>query len=59
MEEHGHVVLIVGGIEAGDVDQAVAQAVAEVAGVQGGLPVVLQVDRLALCILVGDPLVGG
>ena len=50
VEEHGHVVGVVGGIEPGDVDEAAAQAVSKVAGEQGRLPRVIEEDLLALLV---------
>lgn len=55
MEQHGHIVLVVGRIEASDVDGTAAQAIAEVLGVKGGFAVVLEVDGLAVRTGVCDP----
>ena len=56
MEEDSHVVLVVGGIEASDIDgTACAAAIAKVGGVQRGSAIVCQVYRLPSRVYIGDP----
>ena len=46
VEQHGHVVGIVSGIETRDVDQGVAQTISKVLGIQRRFPIVGQVDDI-------------
>ena len=60
MEQHRHVILVVGSIEARNVDQGAAQAVAKVLCVQRRLPVIRQVYCLpsAVCSLYPEIICG-
>ena len=58
MEEHGHIVPVVGGIEASDIDGTISQAVSEIAGVQRRPAVICQVDGAAVGVLICDILGG-
>ena len=55
MEKHGHVVPVIRRIEARDIDQAAAQTVSKVAGVQSRPPIVCEVDRLIVRSRVCNP----
>ena len=50
MEEHRHIVLVVGSIEASDIDRGAAKAITEVLCVQGGFSIVGDQVRISLRI---------
>ena len=55
MEQHCHVVPVVRGIKASDIDGAPAQAVSEVTRVERWLPIVCEIHRLAVRVCVCQP----
>ena len=52
VESDSHVILVVGGIESGDVDNGAAQAISKVLSVQCGLPIISQIDSRAISLRV-------
>lgn len=50
MEEDGHVVAVVRGIESSNIDQGVSLTVPEVVRIESRLPAVIQIYRVALCV---------
>ena len=60
MEQYRHVILVVGSVEARDVDQGAAQAIPEVLSIQRWLPIITQVYGLpgVICSLYPEIVVG-
>lgn len=60
MEQHRHIILVVRSIEARNVDQGAAQAIAKVLSIQRRLPVITQVYCLpvGICSLYPEIVVG-
>lgn len=59
MEQHSHVILVVGSVEACYIDGRRSLAVSEVLGIKSWFPAVGQVDLVPITVRSGDPFYAG